>query len=155
MAKAVQQMRAPATETDVPMSRWKYLLTILARMSRPPVEALMWKRMVCEALRTRTKQRRSNQGSPMTEVEPASMMRSAGRTFSQNSMKGPRMSAVYTVLAPNSWPIMSQAITSRMALMMVTTNETFTVRPTAPNKPEMTMERPVMEPMTRLLGMRK
>ena len=49
----------------------------------------------------------------------------------------------------------SQAITSRMALMMVTTRDTFTFMPNRPKTPEMTMDRPVMDPMTRLLGMRK
>ena len=115
----------------------------------------MWKRMVCEALRMSTKQRRSNHGSPITEVAPSSMMRLTGITFSQNSMNGPRIRAVYTVLAPNSWPIITQAITSSRALMMVTTTETFTVTPASPNRPEITMDKPVMEPMTKLLGMRK
>ena len=68
MAKAVQQMMAPAIVTEVPISKWKYLLTILARISSPPVEALMRNRMACEMLSISTKQSRSNQGSFMTEV---------------------------------------------------------------------------------------
>ena len=70
-------------------------------------------------------------------------------------MNGPRIRAVYTVLAPNSAPISSQASTSKMALMTVTTSDTFTGSPMALNTLEITMERPVMDPTTRLLGMRK
>jgi hypothetical protein len=76
MAKALQQMRAPATVTDTPISKCRYLFTIFARMSSPPVEALMLNRMVWEMLTMRTKQIRSSSGSPMTEVWPASMSRS-------------------------------------------------------------------------------
>ena len=65
------------------------------------------------------------------------------------------MSAVYTVLAPNSLPIRNHAIMSRAALMMVTTRDTFTVMPARPKRLEITIDRPVMEPMTRLLGIRK
>mgnify|MGYP000275547870 CR=1 FL=1 len=45
MANAVQQIIAPATDTEAPMSKWRYLLTILARMSSPPVDALMLNRI--------------------------------------------------------------------------------------------------------------
>ena len=67
MAKAVRQMIAPATLTDLPMSKCRYLLTILAKMSRPPVEALIENISVCAALRIITQQSRSNQGLPITE----------------------------------------------------------------------------------------
>ena len=66
-AKAVQQISTPAMVTDIPMSKWKYLFTILARMSSPPVEALMLNVRACDALRSSTKQMRSNHRSPMTE----------------------------------------------------------------------------------------
>ena len=71
MAKAVQQMHAPAMVTDLPMSKCKYLLTILAKMSKPPVEALMENNTACAALNSNTKQQRSNQMSPITEVVPS------------------------------------------------------------------------------------
>ena len=58
MKKAEQQIIAPATVTLVPISIWRYLLTILARMSRPPVEALILNRMACVALKIKTKQSR-------------------------------------------------------------------------------------------------
>ena len=70
-------------------------------------------------------------------------------------MSGPRMRAVYTVFAPNSWPIISHAITRRMALMTVTTKDTFRGIPATMNRFEMTMERPVMDPTTSLDGIRK
>ena len=35
IAKAVQHMTAPATVTDIPMSKCRYLLTIFASMSSP------------------------------------------------------------------------------------------------------------------------
>ena len=73
MAKAVRQMMAPAIDTLVPISKWKYLLTIFARMSSPPVEALMRNMMACEALSTSTKQSKSNHGSFMTLVWPGSV----------------------------------------------------------------------------------
>ena len=98
MKKAVQQMTAPAMETEAPMSKWRNLLTILARMSRPPVEALMLNIRAWEALSSSTKQQRSSQGSPMTEGVPVTRLSLAmfcqGKTASQKSVKGPRMRAV-------------------------------------------------------------
>ena len=70
MKKAVQQIIAPAILTDVPMSKCRYLFTILARMSKPPVEALMLNIKACDAESSSTKQQRSNHGSPITEGVP-------------------------------------------------------------------------------------
>ena len=44
-------MAPPATVTDVPRLIPVYLLIIFARISRPPVEALILKRILCEALK--------------------------------------------------------------------------------------------------------
>ena len=94
IAKAVQQIRAPATVTEVPMSNLQYLLKILARMSKPPVEALILKSMAWAALRMRTKHSRSNQGSCIMEVCPGSMSLLLGRISSQSLIIGPSTRAV-------------------------------------------------------------
>ena len=60
--KAEQQIRPPAIVTDTPSGTWKNLLKIFAKMSSPPVEALMLKRIACAALITKMKQTKSNPG---------------------------------------------------------------------------------------------
>ena len=70
MAKAVQQMTAPAMLTEVPISKCRYLFTIFARMSNPPVEALMLNISAWLALSSSTKQQRSSHGSPITDMAP-------------------------------------------------------------------------------------
>ena len=97
MAKAVQQMAAPANVTDVPRLTPVYLLIIFARISSPPVEALMLKRILCEALKISTKQSRSNHGlatMPSLARCWANIDSDIGKTFPRKSIIGPSISAV-------------------------------------------------------------
>ena len=43
---AVQQIKAPPIDTDMPMSKYKYLLIILAKISKPPEDAFTRNNMV-------------------------------------------------------------------------------------------------------------
>ena len=98
MKKAVQHIMAPAMLTEVPMSKCRYLFTILASMSSPPVEALMLNISACAADSSSTKQHRSNHGSPITDGVPVTGLALAtfchGKTQSQKLVSGPSIRAV-------------------------------------------------------------
>ena len=90
-------MAPPATVTDVPRLIPVYLLIIFARISRPPVEALILKRILCEALKTNTKQSKSNHGlvtKPPLARCCVNMDSVIGTNFPIRSTIGPRISAV-------------------------------------------------------------
>ena len=70
-------------------------------------------------------------------------------------MHGPRIIAVYMVLAPNSFPISSQARIRSTAFIAVTMTETFTMMPAFARRALMTIARPVILPTTSWLGSRK
>ena len=140
--------------TEVPMSKCKYLFTILARISSPPVEALMLNIKACEAESNSTKQQRSNHGSPITEGVPVTGLALAmpchGYIQSQKSVNGPKIKAVYTVLAPNSLPINKKAKISKTILIPI-----IHVPKLPPKILQSTMLKPEMVPIMSLLGTRK